>query len=84
MRKCHYTYDKKVGKVLIPGCWAVTHSNDMRDCTCRDDFPPTFYQFEKQIFNEKLKEKNDYIKELEKEVSYLNRLLKKAYQKTNK
>ncbi len=80
MMKCHYTYDKKAGKVLIPGCWAVTHSNDMRDCTCRDEHPTTSYQFEKQIFNEKLKEKDEYIKELEKEVSSLNRQLKKAYQ----
>ncbi len=84
MRKCHYIYDKKVGKVLIPGCWAVTHSNDMRDCTCSDELPGTFHQFEKQIYNEKLKEKNEYIKELEKEIVRLNRLLKKEYQKNNK
>lgn len=32
--KCHYTYDKEVGKVLIPGCWAAALSGDIEDCTC--------------------------------------------------
>ena len=62
MRKCHYTYDKKVGKVLIHGCWAITHSTDMRDCTCRDELLTTFYQFEKLIYNKKLKEKMTTLK----------------------
>lgn len=33
MSKCHYIYDKQAGKVLIPCCWAVVLSNDIRDCT---------------------------------------------------
>lgn len=32
---CHYVYDKIAGKVLIPGCWGVVHSNDIKDCICR-------------------------------------------------
>jgi hypothetical protein len=31
---CHYVYDKKAGRVLIPGCWGTVHSNDMSDCYC--------------------------------------------------
>lgn len=34
--KCHYVYDRIAGKVLIPGCWPVVMSNDIRDCTCRN------------------------------------------------
>lgn len=30
MSKCHYIYDKQAGKVLIPCCWAVVLSNDIR------------------------------------------------------
>lgn len=37
--KCHYVYDKEIGKVLIPGCWAVVLSNDIRDCTCKNNQP---------------------------------------------
>lgn len=37
--KCHYVYDKKAGRVLIPGCWPVVHSNDIRDCTCTTHRP---------------------------------------------
>jgi hypothetical protein len=77
MRKCHYIYDKEAGKVLIPGCWSVVHSNDMSDCTCRD-FPETFKQFERQEYNKKLKEKSEYIKELEKENARLIRILRKV------
>jgi len=75
--KCHYIYDKEAGKVLIPNCLAVVHSNDMRDCTCRD-FPETFNQFERKEYNNKLNKQNIYIKELEKEIAYLNRILKRV------
>ena len=77
MRKCHYIYDKEAGKVLIPGCWSVVHSNDMADCTCRN-YPETFAQFERKEYNEKLNEQKEYIKELEKEVARLNRILKRV------
>lgn len=78
--KCHYIYDKKYGKVLIPGCWSVVHSNNMRDCICRYRVE-TFEQFEKKEYQKKLLEKNQQISELEKEVAYLNRLIKKLINK---
>ena len=28
--KCHYVFDKDVGKVLIPSCWSVVMSNDIK------------------------------------------------------
>lgn len=74
--KCHYVYDKEVGKVLIPGCWSVIHSDDMRDCTCRGD-SESFAQFEKKEYNKKLNEQAAYIKELETEIYRLNRILKR-------
>ena len=50
MSKCHYIYDKQAGKVLIPCCWAVVLSNDIRDCTCRNE-DLTFAQFERERYN---------------------------------
>lgn len=75
--KCHYIYDKEVGKVLIPGCWDVVLSNDMSLCSCRTEIK-TFAQFEKQEYNKILNEKQSQIKELEKEVARLNRILKRV------
>lgn len=77
--KCHYIYDKTAGKVLIPGCWSVVNSGNMRDCTCRNRVE-TFEQFEKKEYQKILLEKNKQISELEKEVTYLNRLIKKLLQ----
>jgi len=77
MRKCHYIYDKEAGRVLIPGCYSMLHTEDMINCTCRD-YPETVKQFEKKEYNEKLKEQKDYISELESEVSRLNRILKRV------
>lgn len=76
-RRCHYVYDKKAGKVLIPGCWPVVHSNDMDTCTCTD-FPETFAQFERKEYNERLNQQKQYIKELESEVNRLSRILRKV------
>jgi len=78
MKKCHYVYDKKYGKVLIPGCYGTAfHYPNMNYCTCRD-FPETFKEFEKQEYNKILSEKQQYIKELEKEVFRLTRILRKV------
>lgn len=33
-KKCHVIKDEIAGDVLIPGCIAVTVSNDIEDCTC--------------------------------------------------
>ena len=49
----------------------------MSDCTCRD-YPETFAQFERKEYNVKLNEQKKYIKELEKEVARLNRILKRV------
>ncbi len=67
MRKCYYTNDKQAGKILIPGCYPMLHSDDIKDCIC-NDFPETLYQFEKKEYNKILAEKNAYIKELENEI----------------
>lgn len=73
--KCHFVYYEDAGNVLIPGCWGTVHSNDIRDCYCRNEVIPR--QFEKQIFNDQMKEKLKEIKELEKEVARLRRILKR-------
>ena len=76
MDKCHYVYDKKAGKVLIPGCWSVAISGDMERCTCR--LGTSEKKFETREFNRLLKEKNEYIKNLEKENARLIRILRKV------
>ena len=76
--KCHYIYDKEVGKVLIPGCWNVVISNEMSRCSCRS-YPETNAQFERQEYNKKVNEQKAYIKELESEVFRLNRIFKKIH-----
>lgn len=70
--KCHYVYDEEVGRVLIPGCWSVVISDDKDDCTCQTT---TFSQFEKEKYNEVLKEKSRLIKELESENMRLNNII---------
>lgn len=83
MMKCHYTYYKDKGKIkkcLIPGCWSVVHSNDIRDCTCSDI---SFSKFEKQKYNEKLEELQARIKSLEEENKYLSDFIE-SIKKDNK
>lgn len=75
MSKCHYIYDKQAGKVLIPCCWAVVLSNDIRDCTCRNE-DLTFAQFERERYNKELEKRNSIIKELQSENKYLHKELK--------
>lgn len=77
--KCHYTYTEDGMKVLIPYCWPVVLSGDMRDCICRQE--QTFNQFEKKIYNEKVKALQQEIKDLEKENADLNRIIKKITKK---
>ena len=69
--KCYFHFDEESKqKVLIPGCWSVVHSNDIEDCNCSNT---TFSQFEKQRYNEVLKEKCKIISEYEKEIIRLNK-----------
>lgn len=79
--KCHYVYDTKAGKVLMPGCWAVVISGNMEDCYCRNGY--TFQDFEKQQYNDVLKKKNELIKDLERENAALNRIIKKLLKSKN-
>lgn len=74
--KCHYVYDKIAGKVLIPECWAVVLSGDIRDCTCRDE-NLTFAQFECGQYNKELEKRNAIIKELRADNKYLLSELKR-------
>lgn len=76
-RACYNTYVKGFGKVLIPGCWAVTISNDMNTCTCRD-MPRTWKQFEKKEYNETVNGMKKYILELEQENAKIYRILRKV------
>lgn len=72
--KCHYIYDKKAGKVLIPGCMG-TAAMGIENCTCRPG--DTFYQFEHERFTRITEEMQKDIRELEKENARLNRTIKK-------
>ncbi|HBG40258.1 MAG TPA: hypothetical protein DDW85_02440 [Porphyromonadaceae bacterium] len=76
--KCHYTYYVENGekhKVLIPGCWDVVISNNIRDCTCEDALTPC--QFEKERFNEVISRLQDEIKGLRDENEYLMTIIKR-------
>lgn len=75
--KCHYIYDKKAGKVLIPGCEGVAWNYpDMFYCTCRTTHD-TYESFERSKYNESIAAKNKLIHELEKENASLNRIIKR-------
>lgn len=63
--RCHYIYDKEIGKVHIPGCWgSVIHGPD--HCSC----------YPKKEPSEESKDR-EMIRELEKENARLNRIIKK-------
>lgn len=70
--KCHYTTDKKAGKVLIPGCMSVAVHNDIDKCCC-PTHPKSFKQFEKGEFNKILTKQSKMIAELENEIIRLNK-----------
>lgn len=70
--KCHYENVKGVGKVLIPGCWSVVISGDIRDCTCH---PTTYAAFERAEFKKEVERLKGIIAELEEENEYYRKLL---------
>jgi len=75
--RCHYSYYIDRGKkhrVIIPGCWNVVNSNDIKDCTCMD--PLTQFQFEKQRFNNVVEELQIVIRELQTENKNLMNIIK--------
>ena len=72
--KCHYIYEAKIGKVLIPGCMG-TAAMGIHNCTCRPD--PPYSSFERERYNETVKALRADKKELEQENARLNRIIKK-------
>ena len=70
--KCHYEKIKGVGKVLIPGCWSVVISGDIRDCTCHHT---TYAAFECAEFKKEAERLKGIITELEEENEYYRKLL---------
>lgn len=73
--KCHYENIKDVGRVLIPVCWDVVLSGDIRDCTCCRE-PQTFEAFERERYNKEVKRLKAKIKELEDENELYYEVLK--------
>ena len=72
--KCHYIYTETGEKVLIPGCMG-TAAMGIEHCTCRFEKSPA--QFEREQYNETIKVLKQVIKDLESEIAYLNRIIKK-------
>ena len=72
--KCHYIYDKKAGKILIPGCMG-TAAMGIHNCTCRPE--TAHYNLERERYNETVKALRADKKELEQENARLNRIIKK-------
>ena len=70
--RCHYINVKGVGEVLIPGCWSVVISGDIRDCTCH---PTTYAAFERAEFKKEVERLKGIITELEEENEYYRKLL---------
>lgn len=71
--RCHFIKVKGIGKVLIPGCMAVTISNDITACTCPDIL--TEAKFERKRYNEVVDGMKREIAELREE----NEILRKGY-----
>lgn len=76
--RCHYIYDKKAGKVWIPGCWGGIYGP--LGCNCGTS-EMTFEQFEKKLYNEKLTELKKENTELQRKVFRLNRIIRKLLKK---
>lgn len=69
--RCYHTYVKGFGKVLIPGCMGTAAYDTLDRCTCEE----LEHIFEKKAYNRILKEKEEYIKILEKEIENLNLII---------
>lgn len=78
--RCYHATDPKTGeKVLIPGCEGTTYRG-IEYCTC-ENLPQTFKEFERKEFNEMIQGKNEIIREQQKEIVRLNRILRKVLRK---
>jgi len=69
--RCHYVVDPELGRVLIPGCMQVAHSDDIDDCTC----PKGWRNFEKESYNKTVREMASEIEYWKKEVERLNKII---------
>lgn len=58
--KCHYTQVKELGKVLIPECWSVVISQDIKDCTCPTN--PHLFHVEQLKEEGRINEAKSYLK----------------------
>lgn len=75
--RCYHATDPKTGeKVLIPGCDSTAYLG-IEYCTC-EILPQTFEGFERKSYNEMIQRKNEVIREQQKEIVRLNRILRKA------
>lgn len=72
--KCHYINVPDHGKVLIPWCMEVVHSNDMELCTCRRETrSETESQFERVLYNERVDKLKGIIEKQKKEIEALEK-----------
>lgn len=65
---------KGVGRVLIPVCWPVVMSGDIRDCTCHST---TYAAFERAEFKREVERLKGIITELEEENEFYLQLLER-------
>lgn len=72
--RCYYT-TYKGRKILIPGCWG-TAIYGIKHCNCRSETKSNA-QFEKEKYNEVVKELEKANKELRQEVFRLERIIRK-------
>jgi len=70
--RCRYVHDKDAGKVLIPGCMSVAHSDDIGDCTC-EKFGEPYTRFEKEKYNEEVRRLRKIIHGLEEYILTLEK-----------
>jgi len=61
--RCRYVHDSEIGKVLVPGCYSVAHSNDIEDCSC-EKFDGPYSRFEKEKYNEEVRRLRKIISEM--------------------
>lgn len=78
--RCHYTYDKKAGKVHIPGCVGSAVFGPQA-CTCRSE---TFDEFENERYERTIGELRRRIAGLEQENVRLCRIIRKLIHKQQK
>lgn len=72
--KCHYSHDETGYRFWLPGCWGGA-TGGPNFCTCRY----VVYDPEK----DKHKELRKIIKDQEKEIAILNRIIKKLVRKNS-